>query len=71
MSSVGKKACGKIGLLAFVYYMVTTLIAAFTGIALALSIQPGKLSKHSGVSSNGNREVVPTADAFLDLLRCT
>lgn len=69
MSSVGKKACGKIGLRAFVYYMVTTLIAAFTGIALALSIQPGKLSKHSGVSSNGNREVVPTADAFLDLLR--
>ncbi|XP_042353288.1 excitatory amino acid transporter 1-like [Plectropomus leopardus] len=69
MSSVDRKAYGKIGLRAFSYYMVTTLIAAFTGIALAVLIQPGKSSRAASVSSSGNTEAVQTVDSFLDLIR--
>ncbi|XP_044075233.1 excitatory amino acid transporter 1-like [Siniperca chuatsi] len=69
MSSVDRKAYGKIGLRAFSYYMVTTLIAAFTGIALAVLIQPGKSSRTASVSSSGNAEAVQTVDSFLDLIR--
>ncbi|XP_038573518.1 excitatory amino acid transporter 1-like [Micropterus salmoides] len=69
MSSVEKRAYGKIGLRAFTYYMITTFIAAFTGIALALFIQPGKSSGTVSVSSGGNAEAVQTVDSFLDLIR--
>lgn len=65
-----KRAYGKIGLRAFTYYMITTFIAAFTGIALALFIQPGKSSGTVSVSSGGNAEAVQTVDSFLDLIRC-
>lgn len=54
---------------AVVYYMVTTLIAVFIGIVVALTIQPGK---GSGETSRGNRvniEPIQTIDAFLDLIR--
>lgn len=70
ISSVDRKACGKIGLRAFSYYMVTTVIAAFTGIALAFLIQPGKSLRAASVSSSGKTEAVQTVDAFLDLIRC-
>lgn len=69
MSSVDRKIYGKIGLRAFSYYMVTTLIAAFTGIALAVLIQPGKSSKNTAASSGGNAEAMHTVNAFLDLIR--
>ncbi|KAF1383638.1 hypothetical protein PFLUV_G00133940 [Perca fluviatilis] len=69
MSSVDRKAYGKIGLRAFSYYMVTTLIAAFTGIALAVMIQPGKSSKAASVSSSGNADAAQPVDSFLDLIR--
>ncbi|TDH05915.1 hypothetical protein EPR50_G00127320 [Perca flavescens] len=69
MSSVDRKAYGKIGLRAFSYYMVTTLIAAFTGIALAVMIQPGKSSRAASVSSSGNADAAQPVDSFLDLIR--
>ncbi|XP_037642567.1 excitatory amino acid transporter 1-like [Sebastes umbrosus] len=69
ISSVDKKAYGKIGLRAFCYYMVTTIIAAFTGIALAVLIQPGKSSRTASVSSSGHPQAVQTVDSFLDLIR--
>ncbi|XP_032386706.1 excitatory amino acid transporter 1 [Etheostoma spectabile] len=69
MSSVDRKAYGKIGLRAFGYYMVTTLIAAFTGIALAVMIQPGKSSRAASVSSSGNADAAQPVDSFLDLIR--
>lgn len=70
MSSVDRKAFGKIGLRVLGYYLVTTLIAAFTGISLAILIQPGKSSTADSVSSSGNTEAVQTVDSFLDLIRC-
>uniref|UniRef100_A0A3Q1KBP4 Amino acid transporter n=1 Tax=Anabas testudineus TaxID=64144 RepID=A0A3Q1KBP4_ANATE len=66
MSSVDRKANGKIGLRAFSYYMATTVFAVFTGIALAVLIRPGK---SSSVSSSGEREAVQSVDSFLDLIR--
>ncbi|KAK7945223.1 hypothetical protein WMY93_000951 [Mugilogobius chulae] len=68
MSSLEKKVYSKIGLRALVYYVVTTVTAAFTGIALASIIQPGKLSRHSLMSSAENTDA-QTADSFLDLIR--
>lgn len=70
MSSVDRKANGKIGLRAFSYYMATTVIAAFTGIALAVLIQPGNSSRKTPVSSSGKVEAVHSVDSFLDLIRC-
>ncbi|KAK2822640.1 hypothetical protein Q5P01_022705 [Channa striata] len=69
MSSVDRKANGKIGLRALSYYMATTLVAAFTGIALALLIQPGNSSRTTSVSSSGGAEAVHSVDSFLDLIR--
>uniref|UniRef100_A0A3P8U3W1 Amino acid transporter n=1 Tax=Amphiprion percula TaxID=161767 RepID=A0A3P8U3W1_AMPPE len=69
MSAADRKVYGKIGLRAFSYYMVTTIIATFTGIALAVLIQPGKLFRDTLESSGGTTEVVQSVDAFLDLIR--
>lgn len=69
MSSVDRKAYGKIGLRALTFYTVTTLLAAFTGIVLAVLIQPGNSSRTVSVSSSGDAEAVQTLDSFLDLIR--
>ncbi len=69
LSSTDKKAYGKIGLRALSFYMLTTLIAAFTGIALACLIRPGRPARTTLVSSGGDPEVVQAADSFLDLIR--
>lgn len=69
MSSVDRKALGRVGLRAFIYYLITTLLAAFTGISLCLLIQPGKSSTRSTAPPSGNPQAVHTMDAFLDLLR--
>lgn len=70
MSSVDRRAYGKIGLRAVTFYMVTTVMAAFTGIALAVLIQPGNSSRTVSVSSSGDVQTVQTVDSFLDLIRC-
>lgn len=69
MSSVDRKVYGKIGLRALTFYMVTTLLAAFTGIVLAVLIQPGNSSRTVSVSSSGDAQSVQTVDSFLDLIR--
>ncbi|XP_076600446.1 excitatory amino acid transporter 1-like [Chaetodon auriga] len=69
VSSVDKKAYGKIGLRALSFYMVTTVIAAFTGITLAVLIRPGKSSRTAAVSSSGDADTVQAVDSFLDFLR--
>ncbi|XP_028283005.1 excitatory amino acid transporter 1-like isoform X2 [Parambassis ranga] len=67
--STNTKTSGKIGLRAFSYYMVTTVIAVFTGVVLAVVIQPGKLSRETAASSAGKVEAVQSVDSFLDLIR--
>ncbi|PWA30073.1 hypothetical protein CCH79_00009613, partial [Gambusia affinis] len=69
VSNVDRKDLGKIGLRTFIYYLVTTVIAAFTGIFLAVLIQPGKSSKHTSESSPTKTQAVHSVDAFLDLVR--
>uniref|UniRef100_A0A3P8WD56 Amino acid transporter n=1 Tax=Cynoglossus semilaevis TaxID=244447 RepID=A0A3P8WD56_CYNSE len=71
MSSVDAKACGRIGLRAFCYYMLTSLIAGTTGIIMTVSIQPGKSSSITSTSSGVAGQPVESADAFLDLIRFT
>uniref|UniRef100_A0A3Q2P893 Amino acid transporter n=1 Tax=Fundulus heteroclitus TaxID=8078 RepID=A0A3Q2P893_FUNHE len=66
---IDRKDFGKIGLRTFTYYLLTTVIAAFTGIFLALLIQPGKSSQRDSGSSSGKTEAVQSVDAFLDLIR--
>uniref|UniRef100_A0A3Q3BRG2 Amino acid transporter n=1 Tax=Kryptolebias marmoratus TaxID=37003 RepID=A0A3Q3BRG2_KRYMA len=63
------KTYGRIGLRAFSYYMVTTVIATFTGIALAVSIKPGKSSRQTSEPSGGKSQTVQSVDSFLDLIR--
>ncbi|XP_014837299.1 PREDICTED: excitatory amino acid transporter 1-like [Poecilia mexicana] len=69
ISNVDRKDFGKIGLRTFIYYLVTTVVAAFTGIFLAVVIKPGKSSRHTSESSPGKTEAVHSVDAFLDLIR--
>ena len=57
------------GVQALLYYMVTTIIAVFTGIVVVVLIQPGKGTKDTPSPSSGSIEVVQTIDAFLDLVR--
>lgn len=47
-----------------IYYMLTTLTAVFIDICIVTVIKPGK-----GSRDERNIDQVPTADAFLDLIR--
>ncbi|KAM3605445.1 uncharacterized protein V6R79_025802 [Siganus canaliculatus] len=69
VSSVNRRVYGSLGLRAVSFYMVTTVIAVITGIALAFLIQPGKSSTTSLAPSSGDHEVVHTVDSFLDFIR--
>uniref|UniRef100_A0A3B3YVR3 Amino acid transporter n=1 Tax=Poecilia mexicana TaxID=48701 RepID=A0A3B3YVR3_9TELE len=71
ISNVDRKDFGKIGLRTFIYYLVTTVVAAFTGIFLAVVIKPGKSSRHTSESSPGKTEAVSAqkscGDTFLNM----
>lgn len=69
MSSMSRKAFGKIGLRVLTFYTITTVTAAVTGIALALLIRPGNSSRIVSVSSSGDAEHTSAIDSFLDLFR--
>ncbi|XP_062337866.1 excitatory amino acid transporter 1-like isoform X3 [Osmerus eperlanus] len=69
ISSLDSKATGRMGVQALLYYMVTTIIAVFTGIVVVVLIQPGKGTKDTPSPFSGRIEVVQTLDAFLDLVR--
>lgn len=55
------KTCGKIGIRALSFYMVTTVIAVL--------IQPGKSSRTATVSPTGDADTVQAVDSSLDLMR--
>lgn len=69
MSSVNRNSNGRTGLKALIFYTVTTIIAAFAGILLAVLIQPGISSRVDPLPSSGDPEVVQSVDSFLDLIR--
>ena len=61
---------GKVGGRAIVYYMVTTLLAVFLGIALVTTIRPG--GGYVDEDAAGGKTVgrnVTTADTLMDLVR--
>uniref|UniRef100_A0A3P8Z1L3 Amino acid transporter n=1 Tax=Esox lucius TaxID=8010 RepID=A0A3P8Z1L3_ESOLU len=68
MAALDSRASGKMGMRAVVYYMITTVIAVFIGIATVLIIHPGKGSKDEFKNQQKIEQVSP-ADAFLDLIR--
>ncbi|XP_026859313.2 solute carrier family 1 member 3b [Electrophorus electricus] len=68
MAALDRRASGKMGMRAVVYYMTTTFIAVFIGIIMVLIIHPGKGSKDEFTQQQKIEQVSP-ADAFLDLIR--
>lgn len=66
---MNRNSNGRTGLKALIFYTVTTIIAAFTGILLAVLIQPGISSRVDPLPSSGDPEVVQSVDSFLDLIR--
>uniref|UniRef100_A0A4W5Q645 Amino acid transporter n=1 Tax=Hucho hucho TaxID=62062 RepID=A0A4W5Q645_9TELE len=68
IAALDRRASGKMGMRAVVYYMATTVIAVFIGIVMVLIIHPGKGSKDEFKNQQKIEQVSP-ADAFLDLIR--
>ncbi|CAH8581028.1 unnamed protein product [Dicrocoelium dendriticum] len=70
LAGLDPKSSGKIGTYALIYYVVTTMLAVFLGIALVLSIRPGNSSIKQSMGEGTIEERRPeTLDSFLDLLR--
>ncbi|MEQ2261003.1 Excitatory amino acid transporter 1, partial [Xenotaenia resolanae] len=68
IASLDRRASGRMGLRAVIYYTTTTVIAVFIGIVMVLIIHPGKGSKDEFTKQQQIEQVSP-ADAFLDLIR--
>lgn len=73
LASLDMRSSGRIGGLSMAYYLVTTLLAVFLGIILAVSIRPGErgTSKEdiATVSSESSSRISVTEDKILDLIR--
>lgn len=69
MSRAKQKAYGKIGLSCLCYYGATSVLAVFTGIAVVMLINPGKIGSSDTAPPSGEKKVLQTVDAFLDLIR--
>ncbi|XP_027889908.1 solute carrier family 1 member 3a [Xiphophorus couchianus] len=68
IASLDRRASGRMGMRAVIYYTTTTVIAVFIGIVMVLIIHPGKGSKDEFTKQQQIEQVSP-ADAFLDLIR--
>uniref|UniRef100_A0A3B3VT64 Amino acid transporter n=1 Tax=Poecilia latipinna TaxID=48699 RepID=A0A3B3VT64_9TELE len=68
IASLDRRASGRMGVRAVIYYTTTTVIAVFIGIVMVLIIHPGKGSKDEFTKQQQIEQVSP-ADAFLDLIR--
>ena len=69
MSQLDAKASGRMGSLALLYYMSTTVLAAVVGIVFVLSIHPGNPAIKEHLGSGSQKATLTTLDAFLDLIR--
>ncbi|GAA6098965.1 solute carrier family 1 member 3a [Tachysurus ichikawai] len=69
MAALDRRASGRMGIRAVIYYTTTTVIAVFIGIVMVVIIQPGKGGAKPQTLSQQNLEQVNAADAFLDLIR--
>ncbi|KAL5020528.1 hypothetical protein ScPMuIL_003420 [Solemya velum] len=68
LASLDIKKSGKMGIVAIIYYMSTTLIAVIIGIILVLSIRPGELG-NSDLDRKGKEKTANPYDALMDLIR--
>lgn len=69
LSSVKSGTPGRLGLWALCYFTATSVIAVLTGIAVVVLVQPGRAAGATTAPSAGDRQPMPTVDAFLDLIR--
>uniref|UniRef100_A0A8C4QLK4 Amino acid transporter n=1 Tax=Eptatretus burgeri TaxID=7764 RepID=A0A8C4QLK4_EPTBU len=69
LASLDSSASGKIGLLAVLYYLCTTVIAVMLGIGLVLLIKPGVSQKAEDMDRTGVSTNVTAADTLMDLIR--
>jgi solute carrier family 1 (high affinity glutamate transporter) protein 2 len=69
LAQLDAKQSGRMGSLAILYYLATTIVAVITGIILVLSIHPGDptIKQDLGMGTEGKQ--VSTVDTFLDLIR--
>ncbi|VDM39715.1 unnamed protein product [Toxocara canis] len=67
LAQLDAKQSGRMGSLAILYYVVTTVIA--TGIFLVLSIHPGDPTIKQDLGEGTEGKTVSTLDTFLDLIR--
>ncbi|KAF7634332.1 Amino acid transporter [Meloidogyne graminicola] len=60
---------GRMGVLAILYYLITTGIAVTTGIILVIVIHPGNPDHYPGQQNNKNQTMNSVIDTILDLIR--
>ena len=68
-AALDKRASGRLGLGAIIYYMTTTLLAVIIGIVLVLAIHPGDPDDLSKIQRKGSSKDTKPLDALLDLIR--
>ncbi|KAH9366313.1 hypothetical protein HPB48_002004 [Haemaphysalis longicornis] len=61
---------GRLGRRAFIYYMVTTVIAEIEGIILVFLIRPGSVGTPTDLARAPPKRVFYIADAVMDIIRC-
>uniref|UniRef100_A0A914EJE7 Amino acid transporter n=1 Tax=Acrobeloides nanus TaxID=290746 RepID=A0A914EJE7_9BILA len=69
LAQLDAKQSGRMGSLAILYYISTTVLAVITGIILVLLIHPGDPSIKDDLGTGTEGKNVSTVDTFLDLLR--
>lgn len=69
IAGLDAKTCGRMGLRTIGYFGVTTFMAVFLGIFLAVTIEPGGGADRSAMRRYGKAESLNSADTFLDLVR--
>ncbi|KAK0392987.1 hypothetical protein QR680_000007 [Steinernema hermaphroditum] len=69
LAQLDAKQSGRMGSLAILYYISTTILAVITGIVLVLMIHPGDPTIKEDLGEGMEGKTVSTLDTFLDLIR--